>query len=119
MGETMTPRFRGKPTFDFSLPCPLCGYKIQPPDPAASTSRASGPASGGSIGLASGKSSWWVAMFPANLGVDSLVVGFYRDNGLICEAHVRTGMVSATRRELFERLGLKDDKDPAKIVKET
>ncbi len=26
----MTPRFKGKPNFDFSVPCPLCGYKIQP-----------------------------------------------------------------------------------------
>ena len=26
----MTPRFKGQPNFDFSLPCPLCGYKIQP-----------------------------------------------------------------------------------------
>jgi hypothetical protein len=26
----MTPRFKAKPTFDFSLPCPSCGYKIQP-----------------------------------------------------------------------------------------
>ena len=26
----MTPRFKGKPNFDFSLPCPFCGYKIQP-----------------------------------------------------------------------------------------
>jgi uncharacterized Zn finger protein len=26
----MTPRFKGKPNFDFSLPCPLCSYKIQP-----------------------------------------------------------------------------------------
>jgi len=26
----MTPRFRGVPTFDFSLSCPACGYKIQP-----------------------------------------------------------------------------------------
>jgi hypothetical protein len=26
----MTPRFKGKPNFDFSLPCPLCGYKILP-----------------------------------------------------------------------------------------
>jgi DNA ligase D-like protein (predicted ligase) len=117
---------------------------------------------------------------PSNLGVDSLVVGFYRDNGLIYAARVRAGMVPATRREVFERLkhlrtpkcpfvnlpepaagrwgqgltaekmetcvwvrpelvadiqflewteadhlrhpkfvGLKDDKDPAKIVKET
>ena len=26
----MTPRFKGKPEFDLSLPCPMCGYKIQP-----------------------------------------------------------------------------------------
>ena len=26
----MTPRFKGKPNFDFSLLCPLCAYKIQP-----------------------------------------------------------------------------------------
>ena len=26
----MTLRFKGKPNFDFSLSCPLCGYKIQP-----------------------------------------------------------------------------------------
>ena len=26
----MTPRFKGKSNFDLSLPCPLCGYKIQP-----------------------------------------------------------------------------------------
>jgi len=26
----MTPRLKGKPNFDFSLPRPLCGYKIQP-----------------------------------------------------------------------------------------
>jgi uncharacterized Zn finger protein len=26
----MTPRFKGVPRFDLSLPCPLCGYKIQP-----------------------------------------------------------------------------------------
>jgi hypothetical protein len=24
----MAPRFKGKPNFDFSLPCPLCGYKM-------------------------------------------------------------------------------------------
>ena len=117
---------------------------------------------------------------PSNLGVDSLVVGFYRDKDLIYAARVRAGLVPATRREVFERLkhlrtpkcpfvnlpepvagrwgqgltaekmetcvwvrpevvaeiqflewtgadhlrhtkfvGLKDDKDPAKIVKET
>jgi Zn-finger nucleic acid-binding protein len=26
----MMPRFKGKPNFDFSLPCPFCSYKIQP-----------------------------------------------------------------------------------------
>jgi Zn finger protein HypA/HybF involved in hydrogenase expression len=28
--EVFLGRFKGKPNFDFSLPCPLCGYKIQP-----------------------------------------------------------------------------------------
>jgi predicted Zn finger-like uncharacterized protein len=28
--ELMAPRFKGVPKFDFSLPCPACGYKIQP-----------------------------------------------------------------------------------------
>jgi hypothetical protein len=23
-------RFKGKPNFDLSQPCPMCGYKIQP-----------------------------------------------------------------------------------------
>ena len=41
---------------------------------------------------------------PSNLGVDSLVLGFYRDNGLIYAARVRAGLVPATRREVFERL---------------
>jgi hypothetical protein len=26
----MTPRFKGVPRFDLSVPCPLCGHKIQP-----------------------------------------------------------------------------------------
>jgi hypothetical protein len=26
----MTPWFKGKPNFVFALPCPLCGYQIQP-----------------------------------------------------------------------------------------
>lgn len=26
----MAPRFKGKPNFDFSQLCPLCGYRIQP-----------------------------------------------------------------------------------------
>jgi hypothetical protein len=28
-GGVMTPRFKGKPNFDLSQPCPLCAYKIQ------------------------------------------------------------------------------------------
>ena len=41
---------------------------------------------------------------PSNLGVDPLVVGFYRYNGLIYAARVRAGLVPATRHEVFERL---------------
>jgi hypothetical protein len=29
-GGEVTPRFKGVPKFDFALPYPLCGYKIQP-----------------------------------------------------------------------------------------
>jgi hypothetical protein len=29
-GWVMTPRFKGKPKFDLSQPCPMCGCKIQP-----------------------------------------------------------------------------------------
>jgi DNA ligase D-like protein (predicted ligase) len=50
---------------------------------------------------------------PSNLGVDSLVVGFYRGEDLIYAARVRAGLVPATRREMFERLkGLKASKCP-------
>ena len=41
---------------------------------------------------------------PSNLGVDSLVVGFYRGKDLIYAARVRAGLVPATRRHVFERL---------------
>jgi DNA ligase D-like protein (predicted ligase) len=41
---------------------------------------------------------------PSHLGVDSLVVGFYRGKDLIYAARVRAGLVPATRREVFERL---------------
>jgi DNA ligase D-like protein (predicted ligase) len=41
---------------------------------------------------------------PSNLGVDSLVVGFYRGRDLIYAARVRAGLVPATRREIFERI---------------
>jgi predicted RNA-binding Zn-ribbon protein involved in translation (DUF1610 family) len=26
----MTPRFKGRPNFDFAMPCAHCGYRIQP-----------------------------------------------------------------------------------------
>jgi DNA ligase D-like protein (predicted ligase) len=41
---------------------------------------------------------------PSHLGVDSLVVGFYRGKDLIYAARVRAGLVPATRREIFERI---------------
>jgi hypothetical protein len=41
---------------------------------------------------------------PSHLGVDSLVVGFYRGKGLIYAARVRAGLVPAMRREMFERI---------------
>jgi ATP-dependent DNA ligase len=41
---------------------------------------------------------------PSHLGVDGLVVGFYRGKDLIYAARVRAGLVPATRREVFERL---------------
>jgi bifunctional non-homologous end joining protein LigD len=41
---------------------------------------------------------------PSHLGVDSLVVGFYRGKDLIYAARVRAGLVPATRRDVFERI---------------
>jgi DNA ligase D-like protein (predicted ligase) len=41
---------------------------------------------------------------PSHLGVDSVVVGFYRGKDLIYAARVRAGLVPATRREVFERV---------------
>lgn len=41
---------------------------------------------------------------PGGHGVDSIVVGFYRDKKLIYVARVRNGFVPATRRVVFERL---------------
>jgi ATP-dependent DNA ligase len=41
---------------------------------------------------------------PSNLGVDSLVAGFFRGKDLIYAARVRAGLVPATRRDVFERL---------------
>jgi DNA ligase D-like protein (predicted ligase) len=41
---------------------------------------------------------------PSHLGVDSLVVGFYRGKDLIYAGRVRAGLVPATRREVFDRI---------------
>ena len=41
---------------------------------------------------------------PSHLGVDSIVIGVYRDNGLRYAALVRAGFVPLTRRYVFERL---------------
>jgi bifunctional non-homologous end joining protein LigD len=50
---------------------------------------------------------------PSNLGVDSLVVGFYRGKDLIYAARVRAGFVPATRREVFGKIKhLKTQKCP-------
>ena len=56
---------------------------------------------------------------PSNLGVDSLVVGFYRGKDLIYAARVRAGFVPATRREVFEKIKhLKTQKCPFKNLPE-
>jgi ATP-dependent DNA ligase len=50
---------------------------------------------------------------PSNLGVDSLVVGFYRGKDLIYASRVRAGFVPATRRGVFEKIKhLKTSKCP-------
>jgi hypothetical protein len=41
---------------------------------------------------------------PNHLGVDSLVVGFYRGKDLVYAARVRAGLVPTTRHEVFERI---------------
>ena len=41
---------------------------------------------------------------PSNLGLDSLVIGFYRGKDLIYAARVRAGFVPATRREVFNKI---------------
>ena len=41
---------------------------------------------------------------PSVLGVDSLVIGFYRGKDLIYAGRVRAGFVPATRRAVFERI---------------
>jgi bifunctional non-homologous end joining protein LigD len=50
---------------------------------------------------------------PSNLGVDSLVVGFYRGPDLMYAARVRAGFVPATRRQVYEQIKhLKTDRCP-------
>jgi DNA ligase D-like protein (predicted ligase) len=50
---------------------------------------------------------------PSNLGVDSLVIGFYRGSDLIYAGRVRAGFVPATRRQVFEQIKhLKTDRCP-------
>jgi len=50
---------------------------------------------------------------PSNLGIDALVVGFYRGKDLIYAGRVRAGFVPATRREVFGKIEhLKTDKCP-------
>jgi ATP-dependent DNA ligase len=41
---------------------------------------------------------------PGGYGVDSIIVGFYREKKLIYVARVRNGFVPATRRTVFEKL---------------
>jgi DNA ligase D-like protein (predicted ligase) len=41
---------------------------------------------------------------PGSSGVDSLVVGFYQGRSLMYAARVRSGLVPATRRDLYQRL---------------
>jgi ATP-dependent DNA ligase len=41
---------------------------------------------------------------PSHLGVDSIVVGFYRGKDLIFSGRIRAGFVSLTRSEVFRKL---------------
>ncbi|MGA7312901.1 MAG: non-homologous end-joining DNA ligase [Silvibacterium sp.] len=57
---------------------------------------------------------------PSHLGLDSLVVGFYRGRDLIYSARVRAGFVPRTRREVFEQIKhLKTAKCPFLNLPET
>lgn len=50
---------------------------------------------------------------PSNLGVDSLVVGFYQGSDLMYAGRVRAGFVPATRRQVYEQIKhLKTDRCP-------
>jgi DNA ligase D-like protein (predicted ligase) len=41
---------------------------------------------------------------PSNLGLDSIIVGFYRGKDFIYASRVRAGFVPATRRKVFEQI---------------
>jgi len=57
---------------------------------------------------------------PSHLGLDSIVVRFYRGKDLIYAARVRAGFVPRTRREVFEKIGhLKIPKCPFVNLPET
>ena len=43
---------------------------------------------------------------PGTHGLDSIVVGYYKDDDLIYVARVRNGFVPASRRQMFEKLRL-------------
>ena len=45
-----------------------------------------------------------IGYIPSHLGVDSIVIGFYRDKQLRYAARVRAGFVPVTRRQAFERI---------------
>lgn len=50
---------------------------------------------------------------PSNLGVDSIVIGFYKSKDLYYAARVRAGFVPATRRQVYEAIKhLKTSKCP-------
>ena len=48
---------------------------------------------------------------PSRLGLDSIVIGFYRDKELRYAARVRAGFVPLTRRQVFERIKPSGDKE--------
>ncbi len=41
---------------------------------------------------------------PSNLGLDSIIIGFYRGKDLIYASRVRAGFVPATRRKVFDQI---------------
>jgi ATP-dependent DNA ligase len=41
---------------------------------------------------------------PGTHGLDSIIVGYYKDDDLIYVARVRNGFVPASRRQMFEKV---------------